>query len=148
MYLYDSRTGALQSQVTTGDWNVLDILEVDESSRTVTVLGNEREAGDPYFQYFYQIDLDDGDVTLLTPDSANHVASFSPDGEYLVDTYSTPVAPPVTVLRDRSGGTLMTLEEAAEFHRPSSRSALRNPFDIPVQGFGDVTPGSNRQTPV
>ena len=112
LYLYDSRTGVLESQVTTGDWNVLDIIEVDESSRTVTVLGNEREAGDPYFQYFYEIDLDDGDVTLLTPDSANHTASFSPDGEYLVDTYSTPVVPSVTVLRDRRGRPLMTLEEA------------------------------------
>jgi len=112
LYLYNSRTGALESQVTTGDWNVLDIIEVDESARTVTVLGNKREEGDPYFQYFYEIYLDDGDVTLLTPDSANHTASFSPDGEYLVDTYSTPVVPSVTVLRDRSGRPLMTLEQA------------------------------------
>ncbi len=112
LYLYDSRTGALESQVTTGDWNVLEIIEVDESSRTVTVRGNEREAGDPYFQYFYEIDLDGGAVTLLTPDSANHTASFSPDGEYFVDTYSTPVVPSVTVLRDRRGRALMTLERA------------------------------------
>lgn len=112
LYLYDARTGALESQVTTGDWNVLDIIEVDEPSRTVTVRGNEREHGDPYFQYFYEIDLDDGEVTLLTPDSANHTASFSPHGDYLVDTYSTPVMPPVTVLRDRGGRALMTLEQA------------------------------------
>ena len=112
LYLYDSRTGALESQVTTGDWNVLEIIEVDESSRTVTVRGNEREAGDPYFQYFYEIDLDGGAVTLLTPDSANHTASFSPDGEYFVDAYSTPVVPSVTVLRDRRGRALMTLERA------------------------------------
>jgi dipeptidyl-peptidase-4 len=112
LYLYDTREGALKSQVTTGDWNVLDIIEVDESARTLTVSGNEREAGDPYFQYFYEIDLDNGDVTLLTPDSANHTASFSPNGEYLVDTYSTPVLPSVTVLRDRDGRSLMTLEQA------------------------------------
>jgi dipeptidyl aminopeptidase/acylaminoacyl peptidase len=112
LYLYDSRTGALESQVTTGDWNVLEIIEVDEWSRTVTVRGNEREVGDPYFQYFYEIDLDDGDVTLLTPDSANHTASFSPDGDFLVDTYSTPVVPSLTVLRDRRGRALMTLEQA------------------------------------
>lgn len=112
LYLYDAREGALKSQVTTGDWNVLDIIEVDESARTLTVSGNEREAGDPYFQYFYEIDLDNGDVTLLTPDSANHTASFSPNGEYLVDTYSTPVLPSVTVLRDRDGRSLMTLEQA------------------------------------
>ena len=111
LYLYDARTGALKSQVTTGDWNILDIVDIDESARTVTVRGNEREPGDPYFQYFYEIELDAGDLTLLTPDSANHTASFSPDGEYLVDSYSTPVVPPVTVLRDRDGRALMTVEE-------------------------------------
>jgi dipeptidyl aminopeptidase/acylaminoacyl peptidase len=112
LYLYDSETGALKNQVTSGDWNVLDILEVDERARVLTARGSEREPGDPYFHYFYQIGLDDGVVTLLTPDSANHTASFSPDGAYMVDSYSTPTVPPVTVLRDRSGRSLITVEEA------------------------------------
>ena len=112
LFLYDSETGALKRKVTEGDWNALDIREVDEDARTVTFMGNEREPGDPYFQYLYRVDLDDGDVTLLTPDSANHVVSLSPDGRYIVDSYSTPVIPPVTVLRARDGDVLMTLQEA------------------------------------
>ena len=112
LYLYDTNTGAVKSQVTSGDWNVLSILDVDEERREITVQGNERESGDPYFFYYYRIGLDDGDVTLLTPDSANHTASFSADGDFLVETYSTPVIPPVTVLRDRDGGQVMVLEEA------------------------------------
>jgi dipeptidyl aminopeptidase/acylaminoacyl peptidase len=111
LFLYDAGTGALKRKVTSGDWNALDIREVDESGRTVTFVGNEREPGDPYFQYLYRVGLDDGEVTLLTPDSANHVVSISPDGEYVVDSYSTPVIPPVTVLRDRDGERIMTLEE-------------------------------------
>ncbi len=112
LYLYDARTGALERQVTRGEWNVLDIREVDEEARTVTFVGNEREPGDPYFQYLYRVGLDDGRVELLTPDSANHTVSLSPDGAFIVDSYSTPVVPPVTVLRDRGGEVLMTLEEA------------------------------------
>lgn len=112
LFLYDSRTGALKRKVTEGSWNALDIREVDEEGRTVTFMGNEREPGDPYFQYLYRVGLDDGEVTLLTPDSANHVVSMSPDGEYLVDSYSTPVIPTTTVLRDRDGNRVMTLEEA------------------------------------
>jgi dipeptidyl-peptidase-4 len=112
LFLYDAGTGALKRQVTTGDWNVLDIRDVDEENRTVTFIGNEREPGDPYFEYLYRVGLDGGSVTLLTPDSANHEISISPDGDHFVDSYSTPVVPPVTVLRDREGRVVMTLEEA------------------------------------
>jgi dipeptidyl aminopeptidase/acylaminoacyl peptidase len=112
LYLYDAATGALKRQVMEGAWNVLRVLDVDEDWRAVTFMGNEREAGDPYFQYLYRTGLDDGRTRLLTPDSANHTVSLSTDREYFVDTYSTPVIPPVSVLRDWDGKTVMTLEEA------------------------------------
>ena len=112
LYLYDARDGAPKRQVTRGEWNVLDILNVDADARTVTLVGNEREPGDPYFEYLYRVGIDDGEVRLLTPDSANHDVSLSPDGRYLVDAFSTPVAPPVSVLRDADGQVLMTLETA------------------------------------
>ena len=112
LFLYDARTGQVKRKVTEGDWNVLDIRDVDVRARTVTFMGNEREPGDPYFQYLYRVGLDGGAVTLLTPDSANHDVSISPNGDYIVDAYSTPVTPPVSVLRDRSGRAVMTLETA------------------------------------
>ena len=112
LFLYDANSGQLRRKITEGDWNVLDIRSVDEAERTVTFMGNEREPGDPYFEYLYRVDIDGGDVTLLTPDSANHAVSLAPDGEYFVDSYSTPVVPPVHVLRDRDGRALLTLETA------------------------------------
>ncbi|MDH3269748.1 MAG: S9 family peptidase [Gemmatimonadota bacterium] len=112
LFLYDAESGALKRKVTDGDWNVLDIVGVDERGRTITVVGNERQPGDPYFQYLYRVGLDDGQVTLLTPDSANHTTSLSPDGEYIVDSYSTPVTPPTSVLRDRDGRQIMELQRA------------------------------------
>ena len=112
LFLYDAETGEIERKVTEGEWNVLDIREVDEEERTVTFMGSEREPGDPYFQYMYRVGLDGGDVTLLTPDSAHHTVVMSPDGQYLIDSWSTPVVPPVTVLRERSGAVVMALEEA------------------------------------
>src|SRR5690606_27134167 len=112
LYLYDASTGTLERQVTEGDWNVLDVLAVDEERREVTFVGNEREPGDPYFQYLYRVGLDDGTVRLLTPDSANHQISLAPDGTSFVDAASTPVVPPITTLRDRDGRALLTIEEA------------------------------------
>mgnify|MGYP001319335991 CR=1 FL=1 len=112
LYLYDAGTGNLNHQVVSGDWNVDQILEVDEEDRTVLFMGNGREPGDPYFRYFYRVDLDGGDVRLLTPDSANHTVSISPDGQYFVDSYSTPTIPPTTVVRDMQGRVIQLLEQA------------------------------------
>jgi dipeptidyl aminopeptidase/acylaminoacyl peptidase len=113
LYLYDSDSGELKRQVTQGSWNVQQILDIDEESRTVTFIGTGREGGDPYFQYAYNVGLDGGDIRLLTPDSANHVVSLSPDGEYFLDTSSTPVLSPTTVLRSRdTGAYTMTVEES------------------------------------
>ena len=111
LYLYDTQ-GTLKRQLTTGDWNVLEILDVDEEARTLTVVGNEREAGDPYFRYLYRIDMDGGEPVLLTPDSADHTVSLSPDGAYFVDQWSTPVVPPTAVVRDADGREVLRLEEA------------------------------------
>ncbi len=113
LYLYDLSTGVLKSAITSGDWNVLDVVHIDEERREIYFKGNEREDGDPYYQYLYRIKMDGSGLTLLTPESANHSITFSPSYRYFVDTYSTPYDPPVTVLRDaRRGSLLATLEEA------------------------------------
>jgi dipeptidyl aminopeptidase/acylaminoacyl peptidase len=112
LYLYDLATGALKHQITSGDWNVYDILDVNEDTRTITFLGIGREPGDPYFQYLYTIKMDGSGLKLLTPENGTHSVSFSPDRKYFVDQWSTPDTPPITVLRDMSGRKLVDLEEA------------------------------------
>ncbi len=112
LYLYDLNTGRLKNRITAGSWNVLDVLRVDEASRTVWFLGVGKERGDPYFRYLYRVGLNGGDVTLLTPDSADHTVSLSPNGRFIVDSWSTPVKPPVAAVRDARGRQLVVLQEA------------------------------------
>ncbi|HEX9887709.1 MAG TPA: DPP IV N-terminal domain-containing protein [Longimicrobiales bacterium] len=111
LYLYDLSSGALKRQITSGDWNVLQLLRIDEDTRTLYVTGGGREPGDPYFQYFYKVAMDGGEVDLLTPDSANHTVSLAPTGEVFVDTWSTPVDPGASVVRDLDGDVVLELEE-------------------------------------
>lgn len=113
LYLYDLETGALKRQITSGEWNVASLLRVDEKTRTLYFTGVGRESGrDPYFQHLYRIQMDGTGLTLLTPEDGNHTVAFSPDGAHFVDTYSTPVAPPVTVLRRANGERVAELERA------------------------------------
>ena len=112
LYLYDLTTGKLKNRITRGTWNVLQVLKLDRGKRSIYFTGAGREPGDPYFQYLYSIGMDGRGMKLLTPDSANHVVSFSPSGLYFTDHYSTPEKSPVTVLRNRKGKELITLEKA------------------------------------
>jgi len=112
LYRYDLDTGELLGRITAGEWNVRQLLRVDEEARTLYFTGTGREPGDPYFQYLYRIGMDGTGLTLLTPDSANHTVSLSPTGAYFVDSYSTPVIQPVTVVRDMDGSVVAELERA------------------------------------
>jgi dipeptidyl aminopeptidase/acylaminoacyl peptidase len=113
LYLYDLLTGTLKRQITTGSWNVAELMHVDERGRALYFTGVGREQGrDPYFQHFYRIGMDGRGLTLLTPEDANHSISLSPDARFFVDTYATPTAPPVSVLRRLSGQVVVALERA------------------------------------
>ena len=113
LYLYDLTTGKLKNRITTGDGNVMEVVRVDEKTRTIFFVGQGKEANrDPYFQHLYKIGFDGKGQTLLTPENANHVVTMSPDGKYFVDSYSTPATPPVSALRDATGRVVQTLERA------------------------------------
>jgi dipeptidyl-peptidase 4 len=113
LYLYDLTTGALKSRITTGTGNVVQLLRVDEKSRTLWFTGVGMTAGrDPYFRGLYRIGMDGKGFASLTPENADHDVALSPSGRWFVDTYSTPTTPQVTVLRDASGKLVNSLEKA------------------------------------
>ena len=130
LYRYDLATGELLGRITEGDWNVRQLLRVDEDARTLYLTGTGREPGDPYFQYLYRIGMDGTGLTLLTPDSANHTVSLSPSGAYFVDSHSTPVIPPVAVVRNLDGNVVAELERADISALLSSGWQRPEPFTV------------------
>ena len=62
LYLYDLASGQLKHAITQGDWNVLQLLDVDRKARKLYFTGAGREPGDPYFQYFYSTSVDAGEA--------------------------------------------------------------------------------------
>src|SRR3989441_4665983 len=113
LYLYDLTTGQLKTRITSSDGNVESIVYVDERARTIYFTGQGIEKGrDPYYRFLYRIGFDGRGQTLLTPEDADHQVTMAPDGASVIDSYSTPVTPPLTVLRDRNGRVTLPLERA------------------------------------
>jgi dipeptidyl aminopeptidase/acylaminoacyl peptidase len=110
LYLYDATTGKLKNQITKGDWVVSRIVKVDDKNR-VLYFTSTGHLSNPYFSQLYKIGFDGKGLTLLTPGDGTHQASFSPSGNYIIDTYSKPDVPAVTQLCDLNGKLITELEK-------------------------------------
>ena len=133
LYLYDLATGALRNAITSGPWQVRDVLRVDERRREILFLaaGIEPSEG-PYVVKPCAVSLDGGAVRVLSGAPGEHVvwrpnsmsllmkrlegmdpgaiSGVSPAGDYFVETVSSVSALPHTVLRARDGREIATLE--------------------------------------
>ncbi|MCP4573470.1 MAG: prolyl oligopeptidase family serine peptidase [bacterium] len=111
-YLVDTNTGD-STALTSGDWNAIDMVEVDTEAGVLFFLGIGREEGrNPYHRHLYRVGLDGTELTLLTPEDGEHSVSFAPDLATFVDTWSTTDKVPVSVLRDRDGNLLSEFQQA------------------------------------
>lgn len=110
LYLYDATTGTLKNQITKGDWVVLRVVLVDEKKRQIYFIANGLQQENPYYSQLCRIGFDGKNMSVLTPEAGTHQSYFSPDNNYIIDTYSKPDVPGVTVLRDINGKKISDLE--------------------------------------
>ncbi len=114
MFLYDLTSGDLKNRITSGAGPITNIVRLDEKTRTMWYEAVGKEPGqDPYFTHLYRIGFDGKNNVSLTPDNGTHSTQVSPDGKWVIDTFSQPDVAPETVLRDGATGALvMPLEKA------------------------------------
>ncbi len=111
-YLFD-KNGNLKTQITKGNYNAGKLLKIDEKKRVLYFLGNAKEPGrNPYYHHLYRVEFNGDNLSLLTPENAEHEIYFSETGDYFVDNYSRADSPPKTVVRNSAGKMIMELEDA------------------------------------
>jgi dipeptidyl aminopeptidase/acylaminoacyl peptidase len=144
LYLYDGRTGEVKNRITSGEWVVREVLEVDEETRRIWFsAGGMNEGRDPYLEHVYRIDFDGSDLTAFTEADGQHELVLSPSGDYFVDVWSRVDLAPVGELRrtaDRSlvmeleNGDLTALE-AAGWTRPEVFTAKGRDGETDIWGL-------------
>jgi len=114
LYLIDTKGGKLKNTITTGEWVVRGVERIDETNRHVWFRASGVfPAQDPYLIHYGRVGFDGGGLTWLTAGDGNHSIQYSPDGKFMIDTWSRVDAAPVNELRRVSdGGLVCKLEEA------------------------------------
>ena len=117
LYKIDARTGEVEKQITQGEWVVRDVRDINETEGYILLSGNGRNKGeDPYNIHYYKVYYKgdkEGVVEELTPQAGNHTALFSPDNQYLLDTWSSPEeAPASAVVQVKDGSTVYDFGKA------------------------------------
>lgn len=100
--------GKLIRQITAGDWEVTDLIGVDESTNTLYYLSTEIS---PLEKNLYSIRLNGKRKELLTPAKGSHSINMSGDFKYFIDYYSTANSPLVVSLNSSSGKEIKVLED-------------------------------------
>ncbi len=100
IYLYD-KTGKLKNQVTKGNWEVTSYYGFDEKSKTVYYQSTENGST---VRDVYKISLDGKNKVKLSQQVGTNGATFSPNFDYFINTYSSATTPPTYSLNNSKDG--------------------------------------------
>lgn len=108
IYLADVMTGNIKKQLTRGEWVVKSIVHTDEKAKTIIFKACGMDAGeDPYLEKYYNLNIETGELTILTPENANHKIALSNDNEFFADYYSRVDMVPTFVIRSAKTGKIL-----------------------------------------
>ncbi|MFZ4572993.1 MAG: prolyl oligopeptidase family serine peptidase [Phycisphaerales bacterium] len=105
LYLFDLTTGAPKNAITSGEWVVRDVEDVDVARREVLLrVSGVYATQDPYYIHYARVKFDGSAFTLLTDGDGTHELEFSPEHAFYLDRYSRVDRPPVIELRRATDG--------------------------------------------
>lgn len=139
LYLIDSQTGAVKNPISRGEWVVRGVDRVDEERREIWFRTSGLDADqDPYFVHHCRVGFDGSNFTRLTSGDGMHSVEFSPNNEFLIDTYSRVDLPPVAELRRAKDGSLVCELERADWSELFA-AGWKPPERFVAKGRDDLT---------
>lgn len=100
IYLYD-KTGKLKTQITKGNWEVTSYYGFDEKTKTIFYQSTENGSIN---RDVYRIGLDGKNKVRLTKNTGTNAATFSPNFQYFITTFSSASQPTTYTLNESKAG--------------------------------------------
>ncbi|HEU4788129.1 MAG TPA: S9 family peptidase [Flavobacterium sp.] len=107
IYLYD-KTGKLKNQVTKGNWEVTSYYGFDEKTKTIFYQSTENGSIN---RDVYRIGLDGKNKVRLSKNTGTNAATFSPNFQFFIDTFSSASqATTYTLNESKTGKEIQVIE--------------------------------------
>ncbi|MCI4443426.1 MAG: S9 family peptidase [Lentimicrobium sp.] len=126
IYLYD-KTGKLRNQVTKGNWEVTEYYGFDE--KTNTVFYQSTESGS-INRAVYRSSLDGKKKVRLSENIGTNAATFSPNFQYFINTFSSTTQPTAYTLNESKTGKQIQVIENNE-----ALAAKLKEYNLPQKEF-------------
>jgi dipeptidyl-peptidase-4 len=105
LYHY-ARSGELRGRLTEGEWQVKEVVAVDDAGGAVFVTADKDS---PLQTHLYRVPLAGGEPQRITQGRGTHEVSMAPGAKTFVTTWSDANTPPCTSLRDAKGKELRAI---------------------------------------
>ena len=126
IYVYD-KTGKLKKQVTKGNWEVTSYYGFDEKTNTVFYQSTENGSIN---RDVYRISLDGKNKLRLSKNTGTNAATFSPNFQYYINTFSSANQPTTYTLNEaKLGKQVQSIED-----NQALASRLKN-YNLPSKEF-------------
>ena len=126
IYLYD-KNGKLKNQLTKGKWEVTNYYGLDEKTNTVFYQSVENGSIN---RDVYRIGLDGKNKVRLSQYTGTNAATFSPNFQYYINTFSSAAQPTTYTLNDAKFGKQVQVIENNE-----SLAAKLKSYNLPAKEF-------------
>ncbi|MFH6992162.1 S9 family peptidase [Flavobacterium sp. FlaQc-48] len=108
IYVYD-KTGKLKNQVTKGNWEITSYYGFDEKTKTIFYQSTENGSIN---RDLYRIGLDGKNKVRLTTKTGSSAATFSPNFQYFITTFSSASQPTTYTLNEaKTGKEVQVIED-------------------------------------
>jgi dipeptidyl-peptidase-4 len=130
IYLYD-KTGKLKNQITKGPWEVTAYYGFDEKSKTVFYQSVEQGS---ILRDVYRIGLDGKNKVKLSNQVGTNNATFSPNFQYFINSYSSVSQPTIHTLNSaKDGKVIQTIIDNKALAEKVKK------YDLPTKEFFELT---------
>ncbi|MEL1243741.1 DPP IV N-terminal domain-containing protein [Flavobacterium sp. DGU11] len=126
-----AKTGKLISQITKGPWEVTAYYGFDEKTGNIFYQSVENGSIN---RDVYLISLNGKNKTRLTPQTGTNAATFSPNFQYFINTFSSATQPTTYTLNNAKDGKLVK-----EIKNNNALKTKLEKYSLPVKEFMEIT---------
>jgi dipeptidyl-peptidase-4 len=130
IYLFD-KNGKLKNQVTKGAWEVTSYYGFDEKTKTIYYQSTEKGS---IVRDIYRISLDGKNKVKLSQQVGTNNATFSPNFDFFINTFSSVTTPPTYTLNSSKDGKVVK----GILDNVSLLDKLKN-YNLPNKEFFELT---------